>query len=347
MLGKKRIALTAILTAGALYYTFRHVDAGVMWRSMIGANPVYIFLAVLAVLLTMVLRAYRWKYIIYSSKDVPVSRIYSPLFVGFTGNSLPLRIGDLIRAYLLSQRERLSFSQSLGTIFLERIMDVLSALILLASVFTFQTDFLDRAQSTAEGQMRMDELRAFGIGGFALCVVLLGLCWLLITRREWCMRWLKRLSAPLPERLAGRLLGTVDNFTLGIAALKDWRPLLVSFACSMAVWTIIMLTYVLLFRAFHLPHLSVAAATLVTLVVMGFIAAIPAPAFFGPIQAGVTFCLTTIFGVSSDVAAGVGNIFWAVSMIPIVLIGVFFIIRENLSLTELAELAGSGGKSPE
>ena len=55
--------------------------------------------------------------------------------IGFMGNSvLPLRLGEFIRAYMLTKQEGIPFSLGLGTIVMERILDSISLLLILAVI---------------------------------------------------------------------------------------------------------------------------------------------------------------------------------------------------------------------
>lgn len=90
------------------------------------ANYGWILLSILLSFLTFLLRAERWKLALepldYTTK---FGNRYHSLMIGYIVNAVFPRAGELSRAFLLSKKEHLSFSETLGTIFSERFIDLL------------------------------------------------------------------------------------------------------------------------------------------------------------------------------------------------------------------------------
>jgi hypothetical protein len=104
------------------------------------------------------------------------------------------------------------------------------------------------------------------------------------------------------------------------------------------VWTAGVFFYYPLIFAFGietgLPVITV--ALILNLTVGIFISLFPTPGFLGAFQAACVIALHDIFGVPKAVAASFGIISWLVAMGFIIAVGSFFIVRDNLSFSELA-----------
>ena len=99
---------------------------------------VYLLPAVVMIVLAYVFRAYRWKALLEPSLKVNVSELYSPMMVGFMGNFLPARAGEILRPYLLSKKSNITFSAAFASIIIERLFDLIMLLLIFIWVFWFE-----------------------------------------------------------------------------------------------------------------------------------------------------------------------------------------------------------------
>ncbi len=111
------------------------IDFADVWTQIRHANPLYLALAFAAYYGSFPLRALRWRYILANAKisreygyDVPgvvgLTEIY---ILGWFANCVvPAKLGDAYRGYLLKKNAGPSFSRTLGTIFAERLLDVVA-----------------------------------------------------------------------------------------------------------------------------------------------------------------------------------------------------------------------------
>ena len=82
---------------------------------------------------TRLIGVYRWKYLLQPLANTPYRLLYKLFFIGlFFGTFLPTNFGgDGVRALYLQKYTRLSFTQSLAVIFMERFTGLVSILLLL------------------------------------------------------------------------------------------------------------------------------------------------------------------------------------------------------------------------
>ena len=128
-----RIWLTALgigLSVAALWIAVRNVDLAFVAERIANADVRYLLLTLAVASVQVWLRTVRWQLLLPLRPDgtrVEVRRLVPVLLIGYLGNvALPARLGEPIRAYLVSRRENLDVVTVLGTVVLERILDVVA-----------------------------------------------------------------------------------------------------------------------------------------------------------------------------------------------------------------------------
>ena len=129
-----KYVLGGLISVFGLYYAFRQVNFLELWINIKNVNIILIFLAVFILVLSNVIRAWRWQILVKPIKDVSFEPAFSSIMIGYFGNSvLPFRMGEFLRAYVVADKTSLTASTAFGTIVIERILDFigLSAVIIL------------------------------------------------------------------------------------------------------------------------------------------------------------------------------------------------------------------------
>ena len=124
----RRNLLRATLGIGisviAIWILLRSVDVGAALEVLSTADPVWIGVMVLTVLLDIGARAARWRWLLRPIKVVPYRRMLGYTYVGYLANNiLPARLGELVRSHAAGEGEGLSRATVLGTVVVERVVD--------------------------------------------------------------------------------------------------------------------------------------------------------------------------------------------------------------------------------
>jgi uncharacterized protein (TIRG00374 family) len=119
--------LGVLVSAASLILVARSVDIGATARLVASAAIAPLVLALAVYFVSLFIRFVIWQTLMPPRSDgsrVSVSRLAPILMVGLLGNVvLPARLGEVIRAYLVSRREDVAFGGAFGSIALERIID--------------------------------------------------------------------------------------------------------------------------------------------------------------------------------------------------------------------------------
>jgi len=308
-----QVALSLVLAAGLLYLFLRRVQIEPLRQAIGSASGAWLLASLGVALATFVLRAVRWTWLLRPVGRVPFWPAFLATAVGFAGNNLPARVGEVIRPALLSRMRRLPFSALLATILFERALDGGSV------VFFFLLAVAFGLPGSTAGRSAFAMLRTGALLGAAVFFALVGLAVLLLVRREATERLFDRLARRLPEAWRPRARAAVAAFPEGFASLSDPGLILLVTGSSLVMWLVINVQIYAVMRAFHIELPFSSSFVVTAAAVLGL--AVPTPGGIGSYQAAVQYALTRFYGVPLAPASGVAVLAWAVSFVPITLLG--------------------------
>jgi glycosyltransferase 2 family protein len=109
----------------AFALVFGSVDSQQTLDVLRGANPGWILVLAFFFSLDVATRSYRWRRLLLPIQDVPLPRTMAYLLIGYLANNvLPARLGELVRCHYLGDREGVSRTTALGTVVVERVIDI-------------------------------------------------------------------------------------------------------------------------------------------------------------------------------------------------------------------------------
>ncbi|MGH2402606.1 MAG: lysylphosphatidylglycerol synthase transmembrane domain-containing protein [Candidatus Limnocylindria bacterium] len=277
-------------------------DWGEVARLVGQADPGFLALAFIAYYATFPLRGFRWRYVLErSGMSVRLRDATEILFLSWFVNCLvPAKLGDLYRAYLLRGNFGASISRTVGTVFIERIADIIiiAALALSAGYWSFR------------GRSRPD-IDALFIIGF---VIAIGLILLIVGLRVYGAR----IGRWLPTRI-GELW---ERFHEGSTGALTVRSVPVILLLTIAIWVLEGARLYFVIRALGLPEvgLGISASVFVALAA-ALLTAIPlTPAGFGFVEAGIIGVLS-IYGVTQEPAAAVALVDRGLTIVTVIILG--------------------------
>lgn len=277
-------------------------DWGTVVQLIGEADPGFLLLAFLAYYATFPLRGYRWKYVLSrSGMGVSFRDSTEILYLSWFVNCLvPAKLGDLYRAYLLRGNFGASISRTVGTVFVERIADIIiiAALALSAGFWSFR------------GRSR-PEIDALFIVGFVVAIVLIVM-----------LVGLRAFGGHVGRRLPARIGELWDRFQEGSTGALRGRSVPMVLILTIAIWVLEGARLYFVIRALALPEvgLGISASVFVALAA-ALLTAIPlTPAGFGFVEAGIVGVLA-LYGVVQEPAAAVALVDRALSIGTVIILG--------------------------
>jgi uncharacterized protein (TIRG00374 family) len=279
-------------------------------------------------------RIFRWAYLVCPlGDDVDSMSVHRVCTVGFTAIILlPLRLGELVRPYLLARRTELPMSGVLATAVVERVIDGL-----------LMTGLLFLTLALYSGDQTTGFATSAGVIAALIFVPALLVCVLAFWRKEWTLRTLRKLGSPISEALTDKALGMLDSFIDGFRGLLEAEHLGRYLWVTALYWfTNIFSMWVLAAMGFGLELTMWEMATVLPILVIGIM--IPAgPGLAGNFEffmaKGLALFLATEVG---DVAARVAVFAATVHVLQFLVIVIpgFFVMWTDPEARHLIKLSG-------
>jgi hypothetical protein len=332
-----RTLFVVVAAAATLLLFFRHVDLRAAMADIADARPAWLLLSLATFFLNIAIRARRWQFLLRPIGNASFGNAFRATAVGFAASAvLPARAGEVIRPYFLSRHEPVSATGAFATVVVERILDVVTVLVLLASfVFVF-----GRSQAAANPAAFAAVRWAALLAGAAAVVVLVVL-FLLAGRPAALDQVLLKLERLLPGRIAGLTTRLVEKFSAGLGTIRRPVELLVALLWSFPLWLTIAVGIWSVARAFTLPVPFAGSFLMIAFLVIG--GAVPTPGAVGGYHEAFRFGATTFFGARNDAAVGAAIVLHAFSILPSLLLGTIFAAQAGLNLGAMRHLAGEAG----
>lgn len=273
--------------------------------------------------LSYIAQGFRWKFLLTPFGKIRSSIAIRAVFAGLFANLiLPLRPGELLRSYIISNSENISVGRVLGSVGVERLIDLViaTAALGMASLFVQLDPRLRRAA---------DILGVVTLFLVAVIVVLI----LYLEIKLGKDPELASGRTHLPGRLMGALtglhaMGTAPSFYLAVLT-----SIAIPGCQVFGLWAMM--------KGYRLqPDLSFGAAVVVLLVINLGVSLPNAPANFGAYQ---LFCAlgVKIFGVETDTATAFSFFAFLGLNLPFVFLGFGALVRSGMSLRTMREKVSS------
>ena len=227
------IAASIIVSAGSLFLILRGAPVANVIDSIQKADSGQLLIAFLFVTLGLFARGVRWWGLLgYRLPLIQASHIVNVMFLG---NQLPLRMGEVARS-LLALRGGVPIVTSAASIVVERLVDTVVVVLMIASTVSQLPDAPPEVTQTAAG---------FGILALAGFAALL----MLAQVPEFAHRVLDRFSGMIPLLRRLPLKSMLDNILDGLRPLTQVRLLVFSGVWTVIAWTMSLAAFYFLHRA--------------------------------------------------------------------------------------------------
>jgi uncharacterized protein (TIRG00374 family) len=319
-----RTFFVAALTAGLLWLFLRNVGLEEMGRAFAEARLSLIAAAVAVTLLTYLIRARRWQALLAPIGPTRFRTAFRTTVIGFAVSFLIPRAGEVVRPYLLARRESLPASASFATIVVERLLDLVTVLLLFVAALPF-----------VEVEIGPD-VRMWGLVTAAVATAALAVLFVSAGHPERLGGWAGRCGRLLPGRLGEALAGVVATFVEGLAVMRQPARLVEALLWSVPLWVSLALGIWFTSLAFDLTFPFAATFIVVMFLVVGV--SVPTPGAVGGFHYFYLLAVTSLFGANPDRGAAAGVALHAVSFVPVTLVGLVFMWQDGLTLGGLKGL---------
>ena len=260
--------------------------------------------------------------------------LFAATTIGFGAVFLIGRTGEVVRPLVLPMRDpRVRPSASFVTIGVERLYDMIAVVVM------FAVNLLWFRPTTSLGN-QFQRVRIVGsvllIGAIALVAALTWYRKNSVGVISFLRRLLERWTF-IPTRLAQMVIGILEHLAQALRVLVNFRELAETVGWTILLWLGVSVANVFVIRAFGLPFGLTETIFVLGWSLVGSLVPTPggaAGAYHAATGAGLLF-----LGVAKETAAAVSIIMGLVDFGPAAVIGMFYFLRGDVSLSRLRSLA--------
>lgn len=318
-----KMLIGLLISVLGLYLGFRKFDSRAFVGSLQGSNLILFFLAMLILVFTIFLRAWRWKYLVLPLKKMPLKDLFAAEMICYFGNNVfPLRMGELLRSYSLSKMSGISAVSIFGTVVMERILDLLVfAVILILSMI-----FLPKMPVW---------VKYGGIGASIIIVIFGMLLYISSLEKGFLKSYLKRNFKIFSVTKVTNLLG---QFIKGLFALKSTPHLGLIAVQSAIIWILCIFVTWVIGASFNM-YFSIENLLLIFFITSAIISIPSSPGYIGTYHAGAIGILLFI-GLDLSLSQAIAVVLHAVGFLSLTLIGLIYFIKYHVSIKETSRSFG-------
>lgn len=314
LLDIKTLAGFAVSIAIIIFFVLTvKIDFSAIWSNISRVQPLWLVAAFGVYYAAFIARGYRWKLLLNSAgfqkeKNVNIPQLptlIEIIFLSWFVNCLvPAKLGDAYRGYLLKKNANASFSRTLGTIFAERIADVLVlfGLLCLGGLVAF---------SSVESKIS-DISLVFVFGLVLVAAIIAGLIAL-----RFASHYIERI-------IPARFRTMFHRFQQGTVSSFHRNTQLKLYGYTMIIWLCEGARLYCVLQGLNI-HLGLSVIVFIALA-SSLLTTIPfTPAGLGAVEGTMVFVLTT-FAVEKNLAGSVAILDRVISYWSIILFGAILYI---------------------
>lgn len=309
------------ISALTLYFAMKNADLSSLFDSVLSANPAWIAVVLASYMVHYWLKAMRWCDLLKPVYVARTTEAYPVMMTGFFANNiLPAHLGEFVRMYVGSKVFKVSKTEVLATIVLERILD-------------FSIIVLMFGGALIAGGAISEQLVYAGYVLLAIALVTWLVIFISLRFEQPTLNFIGWFLKPLPDRFTDRVLKMLSLALTALHSMKSAQLVIRSVVLSFLQWALVGLAVYAALRSVGV-EISMAAAV-VTLAATVLAVALPAaPGFFGTIQLAFVVALLPYGVFESDALAG-SVIFHLVSYLLVMVSGVIALQQLGMRMADL------------
>ena len=290
---------------------------------MKGVHYWYLFASVALQLGAVWVRALRWKWLLAPIKNISTKLLFDATMIGYFGNNvLPLRMGELLRAYVVSNNISIPTSKVVGTLIVERILDFL-ALMILVIFFLFFSELINIPKW----------IMVFSI----ILILVIFITILVIGSKNPDWESIKKRFKIFQSKVGSKIYNIITNIISGLSVLNKTPHKIGVYGFIVLLWTMYYISFILIIKGVNLDLSIMNVGVLFVFLTLSI--SIPAaPGYIGTYHASCVAVLTNIYNISLNTSQTFAVLSHAVVFIPFVTIGAIFFLKNSIKFSKLKSI---------
>lgn len=322
LLSVLKILLSIGVAAVLLYLAFRNVEMDNFWEKAETVNYFWVVFSIALSVVAYVARAYRWNILLRPlGYELKTSRTTLAVLIGYLANLALPRLGEITRCGVLNRNDRVPVPAALGTVVVERIVDLLVLLLLIAISLLAEFELLTGFLSSAYKDLKIPTwlpitIGALGILGFAALAIFI--------RKQ--------------GKLKGKFAELIKGFVAGFISLKDIKNPIGFVISTLLIWVVyFLMSYSIVFSLPETAHLDLVAG-LMLLVTGGIAISLPVQSGFGTYH-GMVAAMLLLYSIENETGLFLATLLHtsqiaAVAIFGTIAVVISFLIRRKQNVSD-------------
>ncbi|MFA6455686.1 MAG: lysylphosphatidylglycerol synthase transmembrane domain-containing protein [Bacteroidota bacterium] len=317
------------LTVLFLYLAFQGKNVGDLWNSLIDVHWSWFVILFVGSALSHLIRAWRWKYLLYPiKKDISIRNTFSVTMIGYLVNNIVPRLGEFVRPFAMKKLEGVSKSAVMGTIVLERVLDLVTfALVVMMVLSVYAEPFTVWFPSIASFEWLV----------FLAAVIMLIVFLFIFFKADIFFLFLKKLLFLFPAKFRAQAEKIFDSFLSGFRAAKHPGNFMMIALTSLLIWISYIVLLYIPFFIYNFPQTNALnfGSAAVLQVASGIAFALPTPSGIGSYHAFTSFTLTELFRVDPAQALSYAVYTHAVGFLTTTILGLYYFFVDKIHVADV------------
>tara|TARA_Y100001970_G_scaffold181965_1_gene221443 strand:- start:882 stop:1829 length:948 start_codon:yes stop_codon:yes gene_type:complete len=293
-----KLLLTITISVFFIIYALKDFNYSSFVDSIYNAKLFYIYLSIIILLVTIQLRAMRWRFLF--KKNVKVNDLYAAQLIGYMGNNLlPLRFGEFLKSYYLEKKIKISKFKVFGTVILERVLDLIGMLLLVLIIMN--TNVYTKISSY-----------------YLNFIILIFFISLLAIVFSIYIKSTKNIKS------SNKIVLIISDIIHGFSSLA-YHNVLYVFIMTLLIWINYIIVVYLVQYAFSF-NLDIYQSILLLLLPTLALSIPSLPGNIGTFEGAVVYTLS-LYGIEDNI--GFGFILHSISLIPYTLLGLIYFVKDR------------------
>ena len=286
-----------MLMAIFLYLAFKDTDFSKVVNILENISYGWYILFLFVWFLSHLLRAYRWKIIIGSvKKNTSLLNLFGATMVGYGINCVVPRLGELYRGLFLGKWEDISRTSMVGTVVIERVIDLLVlGISVLISISIYSGNLYSE----------ISWLRSTMYLGFAGILGLIIFLFLLVKLKEHFYNAILKFVGKFSNKIADSLGETFHLLVDGFTSIEGAKNYIYIILLSFAIMLLYGATSYVMFFVLGMDKIQEVSYSMawIVMTISAFGVVIPTPGATGTYHFFVIFVLTNLYNFSNEISS--------------------------------------------
>lgn len=299
-----KILISVGLAGGLMYLVFRNVEWLEFWERAKSVDYSWVIASILLSIVAYVARAYRWNILLEPlGYNLKTSRTLLAVLIGYLANLALPRLGEITRCGVLNRNDKVAVPAALGSVVTERIIDVITLLLLIFISLIAESERLLNFLQTA--------YKDLNIPNYVLIVILLiGLAGIFVLI----------LFVRNQHKLKGKFAELIKGFIAGFLSLKDIKRPVGFVLSTIILWVVYyLMSYIIVFSLPETSHLGLGAGFML-LITGGIALSLPVQSGFGTYH-GMIAGMLLLYSVEETTGIFLATLLHTSQLVAIALFG--------------------------